>query len=82
MKCFNYNQKNKKSCENTQCRYWIDCGKSNNCCVLLLKDKGFNENKITLQDVGDLFGVTRMRICQIEKNAIKKLRDKLSSLSL
>jgi len=32
--------------------------------------------KFTLQDIGDIFKVTRMRICQIEKIAIKKLKDK------
>ena len=82
MKCFNYNKKNGKACDIKECRYWIKCEKSNNCCVLLLKDKDFNEDKTTLQDIGDIFKVTRMRICQIEKNAIKKLRDKIESLSL
>jgi len=81
MKCFNYNKKNDKICENKECRYWINCKKSNNCCVLLLKSAEFEEEKTTLQDIGDIFKVTRMRICQIEKNAIKKLRDKLGSLS-
>jgi DNA-directed RNA polymerase sigma subunit (sigma70/sigma32) len=82
MKCFNYNQKNGQSCLNNQCRYWIECEKSNNCCILMLKAKDYNEDKTTLQDIGDIFKVTRMRICQIEKNAIKKLKDKLTSLSL
>lgn len=29
--------------------------------------------EMTLQQVGDIFNVTRMRICQIEKNSLKKL---------
>jgi DNA-directed RNA polymerase sigma subunit (sigma70/sigma32) len=33
--------------------------------------------KLTLEDVGKLFKVTRMRICQIEKTAIKKLKEKI-----
>ena len=82
MKCFNYNKKNNLDCKNDQCRYWVNCESSKNCCILLLKNKEYNEEKTTLQDIGDIFKVTRMRICQIEKNAIKKLRDKLSSLSL
>ena len=78
MKCFEYNKKNKKVCENTQCRYWINCKQSKNCCVLMVKNKDYDSNKITLQDIGDIFKVTRMRICQIEKNAIKKLKDRLT----
>jgi DNA-directed RNA polymerase sigma subunit (sigma70/sigma32) len=30
---------------------------------------------MTLQNIGDLFKLTRMRICQIEKNAIQKIKD-------
>jgi hypothetical protein len=82
MKCFNYNKNNNRDCDNKGCRYWVDCKNSNNCCILLLKNKDYNEDKTTLQDIGDIFKVTRMRICQIEKNAIKKLKDKLTSLSL
>ena len=40
------------------------------CCINLCKRK---EN-LTLEDIGKIFEVTRMRICQIEKSAIKKLK--------
>jgi DNA-directed RNA polymerase sigma subunit (sigma70/sigma32) len=45
----------------------------------MVKNEEYDSNKITLQDIGDIFKVTRMRICQIEKNAIKKLKDRLAS---
>lgn len=79
MKCFEFNKKNNKSCQNKTCRYWVNCKNFKNCSIVMLKDDGYDESKMTLQDVGDIFKVTRMRICQIEKNAIKKLKDKIKS---
>lgn len=32
---------------------------------------------MTLQEIGELFDVTRMRICQIEKSIMKKMSDHL-----
>ncbi len=70
MKCFDYHNKTKKECEKINCRYWINCKESQMCCINLCK----NKSNFTLEDVGKIFGVTRMRICQIEKSAIKKLK--------
>ena len=69
MKCFKFNQKNKKQCNRKMCRYWISHNKSNNCCLNFSK-----KEKITLEEIGNIFNVTRMRICQIEKIAIKNLK--------
>jgi len=33
------------------------------------------DGDITLHEIGDLFGIVRMRVCQIEKKSLKKLAD-------
>jgi hypothetical protein len=77
MKCFKYHEKSKVSCEKKKCRYWVKHKSCQNCCLLIVDDK--KHEKITLQDIGDIFNVTRMRICQIEKSAIQKLKSKLNA---
>jgi len=81
MKCFEYNNQCKTNCKKQVCRYWIDKNKYNNCCLIAASNDNTNndQEKFTLQDIGDIFKVTRMRICQIEKIAIKKLKDKFSN---
>ena len=47
---------------------------SNNCII-----NKVNENKdLTLQEIGELFDITRMRVCQIEKSSLKKLNSLLA----
>jgi len=70
MKCFNYHEKTKSNCEKINCRYWLDSKESQMCCLNLVNKK----DNFTLESVGKLFSVTRMRICQIEKRAIEKLK--------
>ena len=79
MKCFKYNKMNKLNCEVKSCRYWIESQKNSNCCINIIASESYNEDKITLQDIGNLFKVTRMRICQVEKIALKKLKDRVLS---
>jgi DNA-directed RNA polymerase sigma subunit (sigma70/sigma32) len=73
MKCFDYHKQNITNCENKICRYWIQKKENQNCCINTI-----DENKnMTLEEIGNIFNVTRMRICQIEKKAIQKIKDKL-----
>lgn len=69
--CFNAHSQCKKSCLNKKCRYWHDNNQVNNCIINAVNQ----QNEYTLEEVGKFFNVTRMRICQIEKNAIQKIRD-------
>ncbi len=72
MKCFDFNKKNKKICSIKNCRYWIKKSSSCNCCLIYAN----SSKSITLEEIGELFSVTRMRICQLEKKAIKKIKEK------
>ena len=72
MKCFEYHKEFKNQCTKQVCRYWIEAAECNNCGII-----GASKENFTLQDVGKIFKVTRMRICQIEKIAVKKLKDKI-----
>lgn len=69
--CFKEYQKHDTPCHKKSCRHWISCDKFQNCSI-----NAANKGPLTLQEIGDIFGVTRMRICQIEKTVIKKLSNK------
>jgi DNA-directed RNA polymerase specialized sigma subunit len=69
--CYELHEIHKVPCKKSDCRQWIDSKKCHNCVLISAK----NGSK-TLQEIGDIYGITRMRICQIEKNAIRKLLKK------
>jgi len=65
--CYVENKLNRKKCRKKECKYWNKKCESN--CVI---SESANGSK-TLQEIGDIFGVTRMRICQVEKKILTKL---------
>ena len=68
--CFSIQSKYGIDCQRKGCRNWIDHQESHNCAIIAA-----GEGPRTLQDIGKIFGLTRMRICQIEKNVNKKIKD-------
>ena len=68
--CFSNCKNLNIDCQTKSCRAWFDCTEYNNCSIIASSD-----GPMTLQRIGDLFKLTRMRICQIEKNAMKKIRE-------
>ncbi len=70
MKCYQLHETNQIECQNRQCRLWIKHNENQNC-TLIASKKG----PMSLQEIGDIMGVTRMRICQMEKKIIQKLTD-------
>ena len=69
--CFKEHKKHNIPCERKECKYWIDSNEHQNCTMIMAA-----EGPTTLQEIGEIFGVTRMRICQIEKAVINKLKTK------
>ncbi len=69
--CHNEHEKHKVPCQKKDCRYWQSSENSQNCIMISSR-----QGEKTLQEIGDIFGVTRMRICQIEKLIFKKLMSK------
>ena len=66
--CFEEHKKRSLTCDKSSCRNWMKCEQHLNCAIIASDTVPW-----ILQDIGDIFGVTRMRICQIEKDIIGKL---------
>lgn len=71
--CFKILSENKTSCQRKRCENWIDNEKGHNCVNILAKNGPY-----TLQEIGDFYGLTRMRICQIEKEIYEKIKSSCS----
>ena len=69
--CFSAHKACNVSCEQSECRYYQDMSGRYENCVINAAENG----PLTLQQVGDIFNVTRMRICQIEKIAKQVLKN-------
>jgi DNA-directed RNA polymerase sigma subunit (sigma70/sigma32) len=72
--CFEAHNKKNKCCNISKCRYWHDLKSSNNCIINKVNNNDINDNEMTLQEIGDLFNITRMRVCQIEKSTLNKMK--------
>jgi hypothetical protein len=67
--CFAVTAAHGVSCQRKHCRYWIKHPSNQNCVMIASK-----EGPHTLQSIGGIYGLTRMRICQIEKGIFEKIR--------
>jgi len=70
--CFDSHLKHGVTCHKSDCRNWIDAPNYFNCTLIAAMD-----GKKTLQEIGDIFNITRMRVCQIEKSILRKLQDEI-----
>ena len=68
--CWQANEANETPCKNKACRLWLKCKAKQNCTIIAAQ-----EGPKTLQEIGNLHELTRMRICQVEKEALRKIRE-------
>jgi len=71
-KCFEAHAFYKVNCQKKNCRHYINNSDSFNCVIIASKNGTY-----TLQKIGKIYGLTRMRICQIEKTIIQKLKNSI-----
>lgn len=67
--CHAEHRKFEVPCNNTACRHWMDHKTTQNCSIIAAD----TESPMTLNDIGQINNVTRMRICQIEKSILRKI---------
>jgi hypothetical protein len=68
--CFNEHEKRNVACSKASCRQWMKSSGHLNCAIVAANR---NDDGMTLQQIGDIFEITRMRICQLEKASLQKI---------
>lgn len=68
-KCYQIVAAEKKACRERDCRHFLLCDKDLNCSIIAAQS-----GPMTLQEIGNYYGISRMRVCQIEKSILKKLK--------
>ncbi len=67
--CYQVVSNESSPCKETLCRHFLSSERDLNCSIIAA-----NSGPKTLQEIGDYYGISRMRVCQIEKSILKKLK--------
>jgi len=68
--CVKKVKKSNSPCEEKDCRHRISCSSDLNCSIIASE-----AGPKTLQEIGDYYGISRMRVCQIEKALMERLKN-------
>ena len=66
--------RDKRSCDKSSCRMWIDYDKDQNCSLASIYQNG----PMTLEEVAKRMHISLVRVSQIEKEAMKKLSKRIN----
>ena len=65
--------RNSEGCSEDDCRYWINYEEENNCSLISIQENG----RMTLNEVSQRLGTSVVRVFQIEKKAMAKIKKQL-----
>lgn len=68
--CFAEHERFNVDCQRKRCSHWIDHKPGNNCVMITAKSR-----QLTLQNIGEIYGLSRVRICQIVKSVLDKIKE-------
>ena len=71
MKCYKQCQTENQTCEQKECRLWINYEDDLNCTIVAVNKHP--DSKMTLREVADRLGISFVRVKQIEEKALNKL---------
>ena len=71
-KCAEETQESNNICDKKDCRLWMEWGEDLNCTLISVKKNG----RLRLKKLGDRLGISYVRVSQIEKQALNKLKKK------
>lgn len=69
-KCAEQCVKDQVSCENKECRLWMDYEEDQNCCLIAVKKYG----PMKLRQVAERIGISYVRVKHIQDASLIKLR--------
>lgn len=76
LSCVEKTKNNSVPCKDTECRHNLNSEKYFGCSLIAAE-----EGPLTLQEIGDFYGISRMRVCQIEKTILKRLKSQKTDLA-
>ena len=66
------------SCEQKECKHWIDYKKEHNCSLISI----YINVHMTLRQIAERMGISYARVKQIETSALKKIRKHINKNNL